>query len=474
MSEIDRLLDKSRSAFNQPKALKLARETAYGLLTSLGKKTISGMITSGGKQFLDWSAAYRLFSKGRVDTDGLFDVALEEILESLGPEQMIISHLDDTILKKTGKKIPGTGWRRDPLGPPFQTNFIWGQRFLQLSLALPDGKGACQSRGIPVDFHHCPTVKKPSKSSSADQLNDYKEQKKQAKLSKQGSLRIEYLRQRLDRLGAQERELYISVDGSYTNLTVIKNLPKRVTLIGRIRKDTRLHMLPEKNDTGRPKLYGPRIPTPEQVRQADQFPWQRVTAWAAGKTHDFRVKVIKNLRWEKAGGNHNLQLVIISPLGYRLTKKSKVLYRDPAYLICTDTDLNIEKLLQAYLWRWEIEVNFRDEKNIFGCGEAQVRTLNSIEKVPAFIAAVYSFLLLAAHKSCIKGDGGTRLPRSKWYPGKPEKRITTGDMLNLLKSQMWAKTLGCTFRGFVKQQHEIKSRQKVADPLSSSLFYMYN
>jgi hypothetical protein len=45
---------------------------------------------------------------------------------------MLIAHMDDTILKKTGKKISGTSWRRDPLGPPFQNNFIWGQRFLQI------------------------------------------------------------------------------------------------------------------------------------------------------------------------------------------------------------------------------------------------------------------------------------------------------------------------------------------------------
>ncbi|MDR2051685.1 MAG: hypothetical protein LBQ63_07950, partial [Deltaproteobacteria bacterium] len=37
-------------------------------------------------------------------------------------------------------------------------------------------------------------------------------------------------------------------------------------------------------------------------------------------------------------------------------------YRNPAYLLCTDPDLPVERLLQAYLWRWEIELNFRDEK----------------------------------------------------------------------------------------------------------------
>ena len=42
---------------------------------------------------------------------------------------------------------------------------------------------------------------------------------------------------------------------------------------------------------------------------------------------------------------------------------------------CNLTKLNlpVEKLLQYYLWRWGIEVNFRDEKTLIGTGQAQVR-----------------------------------------------------------------------------------------------------
>ncbi|MCH8541897.1 MAG: hypothetical protein LAT58_14175, partial [Opitutales bacterium] len=48
-------------------------------------------------------------------------------------------------------------------------------------------------------------------------------------------------------------------------------------------------------------------------------------------------------------------------------------YTQPAYLICTDPELPIEELLQQYIWRWDIEVNHRDEKTILGVGQAQVR-----------------------------------------------------------------------------------------------------
>lgn len=47
-----------------------------------------------------------------------------------------------------------------------------------------------------------------------------------------------------------------------------------------------------------------------------------------------------------------------------------MLYRQPAFLVCTDPQMTLEDLLQDYLWRWDIEVNFRDEKTIMGVGQA--------------------------------------------------------------------------------------------------------
>jgi hypothetical protein len=462
----------SGDAFKQHRTAALARNLAFGALTCLGRHTVTGMITAAGQQFVDWTSAYRLFAQERINTDRLFNVALQGVVRETHHVHEIIAHMDDTMLRKTGKTVVGSAWRRDPLGPPFHTNFVWGQRFLQVSMALPENTYCSQSRAIPVDFHHCPTPRKPGKQAGEQEWNTYRQEKKQTNLSKQGIERIKMLRQQLDQAGAQDKEVLISVDGSYTNNTVLKSLPKGVTLIGRTRKDTKLYTIPDASSgVGRNRVYGDRIPTPEQIRQSDQYPWQSVQAWAAGKTHSFDLKIIKDIRWRAAGGMHDLQLVIIRPLGYRLTKKSRLLYRQPAYLICTDPDLSIQKLLQAYLWRWEIEVNFRDEKTLLGCGEAQVRTENTVEKIPAFIVAMYAFLHLAGYRAKNKGNLQS-LPRPVWYPDKNPRRQTSGDLINLLRTQLWAKALGCNFSGFVNQQIKIRSQRNKANALSSALFYL--
>lgn len=191
------LFNRCTEAFNQAKVWQKARELAYGALTCMGRHTITGMLTASGQQFLDWSSAYRMFSKQRVNISKLFDVARSSLLQELASHQFIVAHMDDTLLKKTGRHIPGTAWRRDPLGPPFNTNFIWGQRFLQISMALPDQDGCTQSRAIPIDFHHCPTAKRPGKSANKQELKEYRKQKQITKLSRQGSLRIKELRGKL-------------------------------------------------------------------------------------------------------------------------------------------------------------------------------------------------------------------------------------------------------------------------------------
>ena len=440
----------------------------------MGRHTLTGILSASGKQFVDWSAAYRLFSHQRIKVEKLFDVARVHTLQETAAMPIIIAHMDDTIVKKTGRHVPGTSWKRDPLGPPFNTNFIWGQRFVQISMALPQSHLTGQSRAVPVDFYHCPSVKRPGKGAEQTQWDQYQQMRKQINLSKQGSQRICLLREKLDRDDMKQKQLILSVDGSYTNAEVFKNLPERVTLIGRIRKDTKLHTIPDTQpDTGRRRVYGEIIPTPEQIRQSEQYPWQQVKAWAAGKTHDFNVKIVNNLRWRSAGENHDLKLVVIRPLGYRLTKASKILYRQPAYLICTNTELDLQILLQAYLWRWEIEVNFREQKTLLGCGQAQVRVANSAQDVPAFITAIYALLHIANHRSAKIPDQKI-LPRPKWYTNKNEGRTTTGDLINNLRAQLWAKAVGMSFSGFVNQQMKLKNQRISSNPINYAQFYVRN
>lgn len=434
----------------------------------MGRSTITGWLVASGLQFRDWTGAYRLFQSNRMDVTQIFGVARNEVVQAIKAEEPnIYAHMDDTLIRKTGRKIHGTKWLRDPLGPSFQSNLVWGQRFIQLSMSACTHMDMGPCRAIPVDLHHCPVVLKPRKDSDPQAWEAYNREQQQSKLSVMGSKGIQSLRAQLNSDGWTHKQLVVSVDGSYTNHTVLKSKPEGVTIIGRVRKDLKIFALPEATEgrKGRNRTYGAPLPTPEEIRQSEAYPWRKVEAWAAGKVHEFQLKCISNIRWRKAGAQ-DLQLIVIRPVGYRLTKQSPVLYRDPAYLICTDANMNLQTLLQAYLWRWEIEVNFRDQKTLLGCGKAQVRKEEPCYKVPAFVTAVYGLFLVASIKA-----KQIELPRAKWYKRKDNQRITTGDLLNTLRTMNWAESIKINFSDFIKQEQKQRSARNASTPWLAAFAY---
>jgi SRSO17 transposase len=76
-------------------------------LLSLSRRTVTGLISTSGRQFADWSADYRFFSKDRVDPGCLFDSIRAEVLKELAPESPFVVAMDDTISRKKGRTIPG-------------------------------------------------------------------------------------------------------------------------------------------------------------------------------------------------------------------------------------------------------------------------------------------------------------------------------------------------------------------------------
>jgi hypothetical protein len=114
-----------------------------------------------------------------------------------------------------------------------------------------------------------------------------------------------------------------------------------------------------------------------------------------------------------------LRLVVIEPVPYRNSKKSKLERREPVFLICTDLDLPLADLLQDFLWRWDIEVNFRDEKTILGVGQGQVRGEAANQNAPAVGVAAYALLLLAAIKTYGAEGRPDTFQSPLWYKRKP-------------------------------------------------------
>jgi hypothetical protein len=434
---------------------------------------VTGLLTTSGSQFVDWTATYRLFSQHRIPMADIFAVVRRAIGAQLAPGQPFRAVLDDSLLRRAGLHTPGVAWRRDPLGPRFQTNFVRAQRFLQISAAMPGKDG--RYRLAPIAFLHAPTPRKPKRKASAADLAQYRLEARQSRLSVRAAQQMMQLRQALDQdPGGKQRTLLLAFDGGYTNSPVLKKIPPRTTAIGRIRKDANLCFTPQpglRKTLGRRLRYGPQAPTPEQFRSDDSQPWQTMTFLHSGVAHQLRFKRLQNIMWRAAGAQQILQLIVIAPLAYRPRKGSQLLYRDPAYLICTDPELDPRQIIEAYFQRWDIEVNFRDEKTLLGVGQAQVRAPASVQSAPALAVAAYALLLVSAQRAFGDSQDGL-LPQPKWATSSQGPRTSTQQMLHQLRAEVWGRGLGIdSFSGFASHRPTDTKPEKCTFPLASAVCY---
>lgn len=382
--------------------------------------------------------------------------------------------LDDTLLRRAGLHTPGVAWRRDPLGPRFQTNFVRAQRFLQISGAMPGQDGAF--RLAPIAFLHSPTPSKPKpKHATVEALAQYRRDAKASRLSLRAAEQMTQLRDSLDQdPGGRARALIVSFDGGYTNSTVLKKLPPRTIAIGRVRKDAKLCFTPDaelQKSRGRRLQYGLPAPTPDQLRTDESTHWETMTFSHSGLSHALRFKRGQNLMWRAAGAQQRFQLIVLAPLAYRLRQGSKLIYRDPAYLLCTDPTLDPRQVIESYFQRWDIEVNFRDEKTLLGVGQAQVRNPVSVESAPALAVAGYGILLVSGQLAFGSSPDGL-MPQPKWAASSQGPRISTQRLLHQLRREVWGRGLGLEHSSpFASNGPPLTKPQKCSFPLPSALFY---
>lgn len=257
-------------------------------LVCMGRHTMTNLLKTGGWQFVDWTADYRMYCRERFDAECIFSHIRKEVA-GLNGNKPLITALDDSLLHKTGRKIPGVRYARDSMGPPFTVNFIRGQRVIQMSAAVSQHN---QARMIPVMFRDASTPEKPRRNASQEAWSEYHAACKTRRLSVYGSACIKEMHSHL----ADCRDLWVTVDGSYTNKTVLNNLPDRTVIIGRVRSDAKLFYPPQASamsGPGRKKVYGAPASIPDEIRIDDTIPWQTISAFTSGRMHEFKVKVLK-------------------------------------------------------------------------------------------------------------------------------------------------------------------------------------
>jgi hypothetical protein len=438
-----------KGCFCRSETFHTAQRQAITQLIMPGPHTISHSLEMAGRQDLPWNPDYRLFSAAPWTPEGLAKPVLSEALQQI-TTPYISSAIDATHFVKTGQQIPHTSVQIDPLSPTYHRNFIKAQRVLHVSLIVPqygapptqdplaqdpppagleDGSVAgdppgtpgephvdLPARALPILLRLAPPAKKPGKGATPAELAAYKQAREQQRLPVYFQTFVKDYRRLLNEAGGTGKPLVLTADNGFCNRKCLSEGTADIVLIARARENYQLCFPAPSKGT---RKYAIDKFTPKSVRKDPQIPWQQTWIFHGGQWRVVRYKVLDHVLWQGGTLLRQLRLFVIAPVPYRTTKKGRRYYRKEAYLLCTtDTEIPVAAELQAYFDHWQIEVAHKELKSGAGAGQAQVRNQAAVERMPAFIALVYSLLQLAALKAYGPARDPALFPDPAWRQGK--------------------------------------------------------
>jgi hypothetical protein len=245
--------------------------------------------------------------------------------------------LDDTLFKKTGRSVHGTGIFRDAVrSTRSKVVYALGLNVVVTTLRITAPWGGCPI-GLPVGVR----LHKKGGPSTVE-------------------VAVEICHQLASWL--PERTLQIACDGAYATL-IGRGLPN-ATVTSRMRRDAALYepAPPRTGRAGRPRQRGARLETPEAMSQRlsdDDFDLVE---------YDCRGKEVQALVWSTR------------VLWFHVDKRrlvTLVIVRDPAgvmrddFFVTDDEEASDAEVLARYSGRWSIEVTFREVKQCLGAEDPQ-------------------------------------------------------------------------------------------------------
>jgi hypothetical protein len=410
-----------RATFRKSSTFETAILHAVSTFNIAQRKTITTKIRflEQDEEDEDHSHHYKIYSRSPWDHNDLFRPIIKGSLNYFEDDYIQVN-ADYTPLKKSGKHIPDTSLIRDPTSPKYRPNFMLGMTFLHFATSLPLYKNSSYpARSLPIRWHRMPKMKKPFKKAPEEDWEEYKKFQKENNRSKIFVEQMQKLRQEYNDLECRKK-IIAALDGDFCNRTVLTSNIEGVEYVVRARKNIKLCF---KHEGGGRRFYSAEKFTPEQIRQNEDIPWKSCTIYHGGEEREVYYKEIRKVLWQGGTRRKELRLIVLRSIPYRKTKKGKILYRQPAYLLCTDLELDIEKAIQIYFDRWEIEVNHKDIKHYLGIGQAQVRNKKGVEREPGHSVAAYSALLLAGIQFTEKRIGEDLSEKTSWYKNKRRSSI---------------------------------------------------
>jgi len=366
-----------------------------GLIAQTRRRTVCGMLTGAGlDQVWHHSRAHRLFSNARWSGDALGLVLADLIVARLLPADAALTlAVDDTLFKRSGKKVFGVAWHHDgaakgpkPIG--FGNCWVVAGIVVQLSFL---------SR--PVCLPVLARLWRPRHTG-----------------------KIAHARE-LPLIAARypDRMVHVVGDAAYVGER-LRDVDGRISWTSRLKVTSVLHELPPPRTgrSGRPRTRGARLGTPADVAAlaTRANTWRTAQVRRYGRTDTVQISE-RFCLWYGSFRSRTVRVILVRDDKPRTRGGDDRGYGLP--LVTTDLHSSAEDLVARYASRWGIEQAFADARQIIGVGEARNRTRRAVERTVPFGLTCFSVVTVwyALHGHAPDDVIGHRA-RARWYTTKTE------------------------------------------------------
>src|SRR6266446_2766632 len=278
------LLGLTVAVFTAP-SFTLFTDLLAGWVLTPGRRTITRMLTVADPQGHRAHDAYHRFIRaGRWNMAALWRVLAVHAIQRFYPDTVVVLDCDDTVYKKTGRKVNGAGVFRDAVrSTRSKVVYAWGLNLVIITLRVTPPWGGCPL-GLPINVRvH----------------------------RKGGPSTVALAAQMIAEIAGwlPGRDLHLHADGAYATL-VGADLPRTV-VTSRLRRDAALYAPapPRTGKRGRPRTKGARLPTPPELAAA-------ATDWVEADIDERGTIVARRLwhrdvLWYKVSPRRLIRLVIV-------------------------------------------------------------------------------------------------------------------------------------------------------------------
>ena len=373
-------------------------------------------------------AYHRFVRCGRWGLPGFWHLLAQVVVAAACPTGVVQLIVDDTVAKKTGRKISGAGIFRDAVrSTRNKVVYAWGLNIVLLVVPLHAPWGG-EPIGLPVN------------------LRLYRKNS--------GKTHLDLVAEMVQEVAEwfPDREFHLCGDGAYAPLAG-RDLPRtHVTL--RLRRDAALYELPaprRKGQKGRPAKKGTRLPALAQIAAAlSPVEWTQTQVTVRGTVRQLLL-YSRQVLWYDVLRDRPVLLVIV---------------RDPAgvqpddYFFTTDLADTAVQVASRYGDRWSVEDSFRNAKQCLGLEDPQTRKGNGPERAVALAFWTYA----AVWVWYIRVHGTERtwamLP---WYSHK--RTPSFPDALAALRRDLWRHRISA---GSPRQPVQAKTQDMLLEVLATA------